>query len=80
MDNSDIILTEFKNGDDQHRMDLYMYNRNLRSDFEQIEHEEINSLEPESTFARQDVLTPSRAKDRRSTFVKMKRWCFSILS
>jgi len=80
METSDIILTEFKNGNDQHQTDLYMYHRNLRSDFEQIDYEEINSLEPEPTFARQDVLTPGRAKDRQSTFVKMKRWCFSILS
>lgn len=80
MDNSDIILSEFKNGDDQHRIDIYMYNRDLRSDFEQIEQDEINSLEPEHTFARQDVITPGRTKDQQSSFVKLKRWCFSILS
>ena len=80
MDNSDIILTKFKNGDDEHRLSLYMFHRDLRSDFEQIEYEEVNSLEPEPIFAEQDVIKPVRVKDRQSTFVKMKRWCFSILS
>ena len=80
MENSDILIDKFENADDEHRLSLYMFHRDLRSDFEQIEHEEINPLEPEPTFARLDVITPDRTKDQQSSFVKLKRWCFSILS
>jgi hypothetical protein len=80
MNESEIILAEFKNADDEHQLSLYMYHRNLRSDFEQIENEEKNSLELETAFAQQDVIIPGKTKDRQSTFIKLKRWCFSLLS
>ena len=79
MNNSDVILAEFKDGNNQHQLDLYMYNRDLRSDFDQLENEETTSLKSELTDAKQVVIKMGKIKAQQSHFVRMKRWCFSIL-
>jgi hypothetical protein len=79
MNNFDVILTEFKDGNDQCRLDLYMNHRDLRSDFDQLENEETTSLKSELTDAQQVVIKTGKIKTQQSHFVRMKRWCFSIL-
>jgi predicted component of type VI protein secretion system len=74
------ILADFKDGTEKQRLDLYMQYRNLRSDFDRIENEELASLKTELKASQKVVLKPNKINDRQSSFVRIKRWCFSILS
>ena len=76
----DDIFDEFKDGTDEERLDLYLHHRNLRSELDQIEDEENVSLNTEVTDSPQLVIKPDRANEQQSLFVKMKCWCFSMLS
>jgi len=76
----DDVLDDFKDGNHQQRLDLYMYHRNLRSDFDQIENEETTLQKSELTDFQQVVIKPDRTNEQRSLLVRMKRWCFSMLS
>jgi len=71
------IFAEFKKGNAQQRLDLYMQHRELRSDFDQIENEKIST---QTHPSHQIVIEPSKANNQQSLFVRMKRWCFAILS
>jgi len=76
----DNVFAEFKDGDNQQQLELYLHHRDLRAEFDQIENEETTSMDPEPGLAQQVVIKPGRTKDQQSPFVKLKRWCFSILS
>jgi hypothetical protein len=76
----DNVFADFKDGDDQQRLDLYLQHRDLRSDFDKIESEESALTKTEITASQKVVLKPARIKVQQSPFVRMKRWCFSILS
>jgi len=71
------IFAEFKKGNGEQRLELYMHHRDLRSDFDQIESEELKSI---TDYSQQMVIEPSKANNQQSLFVRMKRWCFAILS
>lgn len=74
------VLDDFKDGNHQQRLDLYMCHRNLRSDFDQIEKEESTLLKSELTDSQQVVIKLDKTKNQQSLFFRMKHWCFSILS
>lgn len=76
----DDVLDDFKNGSHQQRLDLYMSHRNLRSDFDQIEDEESASMKTEITDSQQVVIKSGKTNEQQPLLVKMKRWCFSMLS
>ena len=76
----DDLIDDFKDGNDQHRLDLYMNHRNLRSDFDKIEDEESASTKTELADSQQVVIKPDRLMEQQSLLVRMKRWCFSVLS
>lgn len=76
----DDVLNDFKNGNHQQRLDLYMSHRNLRSDFDQIEDEEPASMKTEKTDVQQVVIKPIKTIKQQPLLIRMKRWCFSMLS
>jgi len=76
----DDVLNDFKDGNHQQRLDLYMCHRNLRSDFDQIEDEESASMKTEITDSQQVVIKSGKTNEQQPLLVKMKRWCFSMLS
>ena len=76
----DDVLNDFKDGNYQQRLDLYMCHRNLRSDFDQIEDEESASMKTEITDSQQVVIKSGKTNEQQPLLVKMKRWCFSMLS
>ena len=76
----DDLIDDFKDGNDQHRLDLYMNHRNLRSEFDQIESEENTLQNTKLTDSKQVVIKPNRVNKQQSLLVRMKQWCFSILS
>ena len=71
------IFTDYKEGNAQQQLELYMQHRDLRSNFDRIENEESISKTVDS---RQIIIEPSKIMDQQPFFVRMKRWCFSILS
>ena len=76
----DDVLNDFKNGNHQQRLDLYMDHRDLRSDFDQIEDEEITFQKSELTDSQQVVIISGKTNEQQPILVRMKRWCFSMLS
>jgi len=74
------VLDDFIDGNHQQRLDLYMCNRNLRSDFDQIENEETTLQKSELIDSQQVVIKPAKTLGQQSFIIRMKRWCFSILS
>ena len=76
----DDVLNDFKNGNHQQRLDLYMDHRDLRSDFDQIEDEESASMKTEITDSQQVVVKTSKTNEQQPLLIRMKRWCFSMLS
>lgn len=76
----DNVFADFKDGDDQQRLDLYLQNRDLRSDFDKFESEESTPTKTELTASQRVVLKPVKIKEQQSPIVRMKRWCFSIMS
>jgi hypothetical protein len=71
------IFTEYKEGNDKQRLEIYMNHRYQRYEFDQIEDDEANAKFEES---KQIVIEPSKTNNRQSFFRRMKRWCFTILS
>ena len=80
MDNFDDTLTEFKDGNAQKRLDLYLHNRNLRSKLDQIEDEENASVKIEIADSPKLVIKSGRANEQQSLLVRMKLWCLSVIS
>ena len=76
----DNVFADFKDGDNQQRLDLFMHHRDLRSEFDEIENEDHTPEKAELTASQKVVLKPGSTKGQQSPFVRMKRWCFSILS
>ena len=77
----DDTLIEFKDGNEPKRLGLYLYNRNLRSELDQIENEECESINTKIlTDTKQIVNKKSNAIQQQSLLVRMRRWCFSLLS
>ena len=77
----DDTLIEFKDGNEQKRLDLYLNKRNLRSELDQIENEECESINTKIlTDTKQIVIKKINATQQRSLLVRMRRWCFSLLS
>ena len=77
----DDTLFEFKDGNEQKRLDLYLNKRNLRSELDQIENEECESINTKIlTDTKQIVNKKSNAIQQQSLLVRMRRWCFSLLS
>jgi hypothetical protein len=74
------ILDEFKDGTAEERLDLYLHNRNLRSELDQIEDEENASVNTEITVAPQLVIKPRRTYEQQSLLGRMKHWCLSVIS
>jgi len=76
----DDILDEFKDGTAEERLELYLHHRNLRSELDQIEDEDNTSVITEVTDSPQLVIKPDKANEQQSLIVRMKHWCFSVLS
>ena len=76
----DNVFADFKDADNQQRLGLYLHHRDLRSDFDKIEHEELISEKAEKTDSQNVEHIPGNTVRQQSPFMKMKRWCFSILS
>ena len=76
----DNVFADFNNGDNQQRLDLFFFLIDLRAEFDKIENEELTPEKEELTASQKIVLNPANTKRQQSPFVKMKRWCFSILS
>jgi hypothetical protein len=76
----DNVFADFKDGDNQQQLELYLHHRDLRADFDQIENEELNLEKEELTGSQKVELNLVNTVQQQSPFAKMKRWCFSILS
>ncbi len=74
------IFDEFKDGTDEERLDLYLHHRNLRTELDKIEDEEISLVKAEKTDSTQLVIKPGRVNEQHPLFVRMKQWCLSVLS
>ena len=80
MNTNDDILETFKNGNDQHRLELFLQHRDIREDFDNIENEENTSSNTELATSMQIEYKTFGANEKQSLFIRMKRWCFSLLS
>jgi hypothetical protein len=80
MNNNENILAEFKIGDELHRLNLYMLHRDMREEFHRIENDESTTSNQESFNTGQIVINPIKKYEKHSLLVKMKRWCFTLLS
>jgi len=76
----DNVFADFKDGDNQQRLGLYLHHRELRADFDKIEQDELTSDNSELTVSHKVEFKPDNTVEQLSTIMRMKRWCFSILS
>ena len=77
----DDTLIEFKDGNEQKRLDLYLNKRNLRSELDQIENEECGTVKTEiMTDIDQKITKNANVNLHRSLISRFSRWCFSLLS
>lgn len=76
----DDVFADFKDADNQQRLGLYLHHRDLRPDFDKIEHEELTPEKADITDSQKLELSPDNIVGQQSPFMRMKRWCFSILS
>ena len=76
----DNVFADFKDADNQQRLGLYLHHRDLRADFDKIENEEVIPEKAKSSASQKSAFKPVNTKEVQSPFVRMKRWCFSILS
>ena len=69
------IITDFKESNAQQRLELYMQYRELRSDFDNIEKEEISN---QTHTTQQLVIEPEKVYNNQSIFVRIKNCCLSL--
>lgn len=80
MNTNEELLAEFKNSNEQQRLDLYLQYRDLRDDFENIEGEESRLSQKQSEDLMQVEYKTLIVNKRQSIFTRMKRRCLSFLS
>jgi hypothetical protein len=68
---------DYKKGNAQQRLELFMQYPDLRSDFNRIENDEISNKSPHST---QIVIEHQKFNKEQSLFVRLKNCCLSLLS
>ena len=75
MNNYNDIIKDFRESNAQERLELYMQYRDMRSDFDQIEKEEISA---QMDATQQLVIEPEKVHNKQSIFVKIKNCCLSL--
>ena len=66
---------DYKEGNTQQRLEMYLQYPDLRSDFDNIENEEIST---KTNLSRQIVIEPQKANIKQSLFVRVKNCCLSL--
>lgn len=77
MINLNKIFEDFKEGNTEQQLESYMFHRDLRPDFDQIEKDELSSKMMESS---QIVIKPIKSNHKKSLFTQVKHWGYSIIS
>jgi hypothetical protein len=79
MNNINHIIEEFRSGDSERRLSLYLAYRDLRPLFDQIENEETANPEQEINISEQMITEKENAMNITSPFRRVIRWCYSLL-
>ncbi len=66
---------DYKEGNAQQRLELYLQYPDLRADFDNIENEEIST---KTNLSRQTVIKPQKENINHSLFVRVKNCCLSL--
>lgn len=78
MKNTDRTIDDFRKGNSEQRLSLFLQYSNLRSAFENIEKEESKTLYSKAAKSQQGMTNMDRTTI--TPFRQLIRWCYSLMS